>query len=248
MRFSYPEFSGETPQQPTQDLTPPTQNTVCTDTTPSPATREQNPPKGSLATACTVLGVVLLPLFMPVLGIALIFTLSAYSQIPLASKWVVTLVVAGLDTAFPMVIIYILKALGVVHDIGLNKRRDRLYPYIVAIVAMGLTAIYLHIVGAPQWIWAFYAGAAVTAAISLIVNTRWKISAHAAGIAGIVALLTVMARMGGTLFDITWWIAGTVILAGLLGSARVYMYRHTPLQVLAGYVVGFFPAYLLATY
>lgn len=185
---------------------------------------------------------------MPVLGIVLIFTLSTYSQIPLSSRWTVALVVAGITTVLPMAIIYILKARGVVHDVGLNERRERLYPYIVTVISLGLTAIYLHIVGAPRWIWAFYLGAAITAAISLIVNIRWKISAHAGGIAGLVALLAVIAGMGGTSINLTWWIAGAIVLAGLLGSARVYLYRHTPMQVLAGYVAGFFPAYLLATF
>lgn len=200
-----------------------------------------------MATVCTIAGWMAIPLFMPAIGIALIFTLSAYSRIPLTSKWVVALVVTGLNTVLPMAIIHALKAMGVVHDVGLNERRERLYPYIITIIGLGLTSLYLHTVGAPRWIWAFYAGAAVTAAISLVVNSRWKISAHAGGIAGIIALLAVMARMGGTPTNLTWWMAGATVIAGLLGSSRVYLYRHTPMQVLAGYVAGFFPAYLLAS-
>lgn len=234
MRFSYPEFSDEMPRQASMP-TPPV---------PKPC----RPRKDPLSAVCTIAGWVLVPLVMPSIGIALIFTLSAYSQIPLTSRWVVALVVTGLNTVLPMSLIYILKALGVVHDVGLNERRERLYPYIITIIGLSLTALYLHAVGAPRWIWAFYAGAAVTAGISLLVNSWWKISAHAGGIAGIVALLAVMARMGGTQVNLTWWIAGAFLIAGLLGSTRVYLDRHTPMQVLAGYVAGFFPTYLMATY
>lgn len=243
MRFSYPEFSDETKQAAaTETVTSSPQPA----TPPPLPTGKEEIPEGPLAKICTVAGWILVPLFMPVIGIALIFTLSAYSQIPLASKWIVALVVTGLNTALPMALIYALKALGVVHDVGLNDRKERLYPYIITIVGLCLTAVYLYAADAPRWIWAFYIGAAITAGISLIINSWWKISAHAGGIAGIVALLTVMARMGGTPVNMTWWIVGAIIVAGLLGSARVYMYRHTPLQVIAGYIVGFFPAFLLA--
>ena len=42
---------------------------------------------------------------------------------------------------------------------------------------------------APMWLTMFFAGGAVAGIVELIVNHWWKISVHAAGVAGIVALL-----------------------------------------------------------
>lgn len=44
----------------------------------------------------------------------------------------------------------------------------------------------------------------------------------------------------------TIWIAASIIMAGLLGSARVWLGRHTLLQVLAGTAVGFLSVWSLS--
>ena len=41
------------------------------------------------------------------------------------------------------------------------------------------------------------------------------------------------------------WTVVWVLLAGILGSARVWLGRHTVGQVMAGYAVGFLSVYLL---
>ncbi len=77
-------------------------------------------------------------------------------------------------------------------------------------------------------------------------NFWWKISAHAAGIAGIVAMLIQMTKEGPTVGAMTWWIVGAIVVAGFLGSARIWLGRHTLMQVLAGSAVGFLSVWTLS--
>lgn len=182
---------------------------------------------------------VFVPLLMPVYGIILIFSLSFLSFAPFHTKLVFTLIVFGANFLVPMILVLILKKLGLIDDIGLNGRKERLIPYIITIVCLAGTGLFLYLKSAPVWVAMFYAGGALAGLVNLLVNFRWKISAHAAGIAGLIAMLIQMIKEGPSAEGMPWWIVGAIITAGLLGSARIWLGRHTLMQVLAGSAVGF---------
>lgn len=196
-------------------------------------------------TAAHWLGWLMVPLLMPVYAMLFAFTLSVLSFTSTAAKVNLTLIVAGINTALPMLLILLLKFFGIVKDPGLNSRTERFIPYAISIVAFGLTAWFLASRGAPIWFVMFFAGGAVAGLVNLAINFRWKISAHAAGAAGVLALLVRIAHEGLPIAGAFTWLVIWTALTGLLGSARIYQDRHTLAQVLAGYAVGFAGVYLM---
>lgn len=212
-----------------------------------PEQPEDNTPLEHVVTRCAnVISWLLVPLLMPVYGIILIFSLSFLSLAPFHTKLVFTLIVFSANFLVPMLLVLLLKKMGLISDIGLNGRRERLIPYVITILSLGGTGVFLYAKMAPLWVAMFYAGGALAALINLIVNFRWKISAHAAGMAGIVAMLIQITKEGAVSSSMTWWIVGSILLAGLLGSARVWLGRHTVMQVLAGTAVGFLSVWSLS--
>lgn len=195
--------------------------------------------------AATAVSWVLVPMMMPVYGIMLVFGLSLLTFTPWPNKVVFTLVVAAFNVLLPALLILILKKMGIVHDIGLNERRERLIPYIIVALCMGATAFFMYYKNAPVWVVSFFTGGVAAGVVNMIVNRWWKISAHAAGIAGIVALLLRIQAEGYPQSNLLPWIVTAIALAGLMGSARVWLGRHTVAQVLAGYAVGFLGVYFL---
>lgn len=189
---------------------------------------------------------VFVPLLMPVYGILLIFSLSFLSYAPFHTKLIFTLIVFGANFVVPMLLVLLLKKLGMIDDIGLNGRKERLIPYIITIVCLAGTALFLYVKMAPVWVAMFYAGGALAGLINLLVNLRWKISAHAAGIAGLVAMLIQVIKEGPSADGMVWWIVGAILTAGVLGSARIWLGRHTLMQVLAGTAVGFLSVWTLS--
>lgn len=187
----------------------------------------------------------MVPLLMPVYGIMLILGLSILSYAPMAPKVGFTMVVAAINLGIPAVTFPILKKMGFIKDFGLNGRTERLIPYIITILCMMGTAWFLHAKGFPAWASMFYLGGALTGVVQVVVNLRWKISAHAAGIAGIVALLIQMTHAGFPTPDLFVWQIIAIACAGLVGSARLWLRRHTLEQVLAGYAVGFCCVYFM---
>ncbi len=244
MRFTYPEIPD--PNRPMQEKEEPvaTVTTVSHDEPVKEDMRHKPRRKGGQL-AASIISWVMVPLVMPVVGILLILTLSSLSSFLAATRWVVGLVILGLNTVLPAILIYILKTIGIVRDIGLNNRSERLYPYLITIVALGCSGFYLSHTGAPVWCSWFYYGGAVAAVANCAINSVWKISAHAASAAGVIALTVVIASYGSPVHPMMPWILGSVLLTGLLGTARVYLGRHTPLQVICGYIVGFCCSYFM---
>lgn len=182
---------------------------------------------------------ILVPLLMPVYGILLAFNLSILAYTPFRTKVIFTLITLAFNVAVPALLVFLLKRIGLVSDIGLNGRRERLVPYLITILCMGGTGAFMWYKSAPMWLVMFFVGGALAALINMIVNFRWKISAHAAAIAGVVALIIRILRDGFPQQGTEMWLIVSIALCGLLGSARIWLGRHTVWQVVAGYAVGF---------
>lgn len=206
---------------------------------------DETPVERTITGVSHLLSWILVPLLMPVYGLILAFGLSILDVAPMGMRVVFTLIVAGINVVIPMILIGLLKKMGVVDDLGLNGQKERLIPYVISIVCFGVTAWFMYAKGAPQWLSLFFAGGGIAALVNLVINFKWKISAHAAGIAGVVALLIRIAKDGSAEPNIFFWLLLTIALAGLLGSARVWLGRHTVWQILAGYAVGFCSVFFL---
>lgn len=209
---------------------------------PSFSPEEEETPKPwelFVTKCCNILSWLLVPLIMPVFGILFIFRLSILDVIPAGLQTAVTFVIAGINFFAPMLLIFLLKVAGLIKDVGLNGQKERLIPYIITALCYGGSAWFVASRGAPVWVAMFFCGGALAALINLAINFKWKISAHAAAIAGLVALLIKMQKDVAVEDQLFTWLIITVGVAGLLGTARVWLGRHTVWQVLAGYAVGF---------
>lgn len=206
---------------------------------------EPSPAESAVSAVAHILSWVFVPLLMPVYAAILAFNYSVLSFTGVATRWMFALIIFIVNVAIPSVLVLILKKVGVVQDVGLNNRQERFFPYVICIIALIGTALFLSFKGAPQWLVMFYMGGAAAGIIEVIINRWWKISVHAAGIAGIVALLTYLLLREFSMPGIQGWLIASIAIAGLLGSARVWLGRHTVWQVLAGYAVGFCVVYLM---
>lgn len=204
-----------------------------------------NPAQPGIDLIANILSWVFVPLMMPVYGVMLIFSLSILSYAPLSSRIVFTLITLAINVLVPAAVVILLKRFGIVNDLGLNGRKERMIPYLICVICLLGTAWFMHSKGMPVWGTMFFVGGAVAGVIELIINFRWKISVHAAGVAGIVALLIRMLHVGYPRPELMTWLIISILITGLVGSARLWLGRHTPAQVLAGYIVGFCAVYFM---
>ena len=80
-------------------------------------------------------------------------------------------------------------------------------------------------------------GACVALLFSLCINFFWKISAHTLGIGGLLGGIMGVARIH--LINPYWGFIIILLAAGLVGTSRIFLKRHTPMQVYAGFCLGF---------
>lgn len=83
--------------------------------------------------------------------------------------------------------------------------------------------------------------------IDVIVNRWWKISAHGSATGGVIALCFRIMNLGAEVNGETmqWVTIGVIIVAGLVGTARLLLERHTLGQVLGGNANGFLCVYFI---
>lgn len=205
-------------------------------------------PSGWITNVSHILSWVLSPVVIPTLGIISVFELSVYSIAPASTKWLIIGIVFALTCVIPSLAVYLLTRFGDVSDVALTRRSDRLIPYIITFASLLACGFYLTRTGLPNWVGFFYIGAAIATAVCFVINFKWKISAHGAGIGGLVALLMVLNRYGLPAYNLWVWVMASALAVGLLGAARVWLWRHTPMQTICGAVVGFLGVIMMESF
>ena len=179
------------------------------------------------------------PLLMPTYGVFLVLWVSVLCLLPYGTRVSVLLVCMGITCIIPLIFLSVMRHFKLVNDLHVEVREQRFIPFIFTAVCYIAAAYYLFYCHSPRWFYMFMIGSAVTVLVMALINLKWKISAHMAGIGGIVALVYQIHVMGLSAFDLLWLLCLTVLMAGALGSARLALRRHNTWQVLAGAVVGF---------
>lgn len=151
----------------------------------------------------------------------------------------------------PGIGIAIMKPLGFIKNLESPERMERIGPYIViGIFYLWLFKNLLSGGQVPTLYLNCVLGATIALFVAFVINIFTKISAHATGMGGLVGMLflTAWEWPGSTLdfsalgfsvqLSLTAAIAIMVLLAGLVGSARLTLKAHVPADVWQGYAVG----------
>lgn len=184
---------------------------------------------------------VLSPLLTPTYGMFMALSISPKVLDTTGSRINLLLIIFGITCVLPMVTIAVLHNFKLIKDKRMIKRQDRLIPYITATVYYLGAVWFLSYTHEPRWLVMFAAGGALACLISTIVNIKWKISAHMAGMGGVLALLWQLDAMDLEVISPVWmlfFIFAAIGLCGALGSARMLLKRHNFMQVVAGFVNG----------
>ena len=192
-----------------------------------------------LATLAEGLSTVLSPLLMPTYGVFIVFWVSVLCLLPYGTRVSVLIMCMAITCILPLIFLSVLRHFKLVKDLHVNIREQRFIPYLFTALCYLVAAYYLYYRHSPQWFMAFMVGSAVTVVVMALINLKWKISAHMAGISGVIALIYQIHVQGLSAFDLLWLLCLGVIVAGLVGSSRMVQRRHDLWQVLAGALVGF---------
>jgi hypothetical protein len=195
-----------------------------------------------------IISVVFHPLLIPTYIIAVLINMRAFFalMIPDEAKWKIILLVFLTSAIFPMIALYGMYRLRLISNLMMEKREDRLYPYLAATLFFFLSFYMIRQINISPVYYYSLLGAALLALVTLMINVFWKVSAHTVSMGGVLGILTGLHLV--LHIDLSWLIFATVFLGGIVGYARLRAGTHTDAQVYAGYLIGFLGTYLLIMY
>lgn len=126
-----------------------------------------------------------------------------------------------------------------VQSLSLRTRRERFYPYLISIIMTGIVLFSFTKNQIAPLITLLFIGILASLITLFIINFFWKISAHMAGIGGVIgALIALQIRLNS---DMSGYVILAILVAGIIGSARLALGAHKPAQLLVGLIVGIIP-------
>lgn len=191
-----------------------------------------------IKTISRIASILFSPFIVPTYAIAMVLWMTILFVVPLETKLTVTAITFLLTMGLPLLVILGLYRAKTIHSMGLENRKERLIPYLVAVLCYALLAVYYHKIHSPIWLTMFPIGGGLAVLVTLIVNRWWKISAHSAAMGGFAAFVYLLHHSQVLLFGGMPMLYFAVIVTGILGTARIFLGLHSPLQVLAGIANG----------
>ncbi len=191
-----------------------------------------------MRTLSKTLSTILHPMLIPTLGLFLIFNIGGhFSYLPIEHKRIIYLIVFVSTCMLPLVLMPLFLLLGVIKSIYMEERRERILPTVFTGMFFCLGYYFLsRIPIVPSFIQSFMLATIIAISLALLITLFWKVSMHMIGIGGLTgALLALSFRFG---IDIWLLFSMALVLAGALGSARLYLNAHTPAQVHVGFLLG----------
>ena len=190
---------------------------------------------------------VFLPLLMPSYGILISLFVPAYSTniemtslyfAPIESKWALFTIFFLFSVVAPGISFILLHRFKVISTIDIERQGERSLPLVIMLVySLVLFFLLVYKAGAgplPRYFYALpLSGVAVTS-IFLLINRWIKISLHGAGAGILLGFLIIFTRAQDA-FSI-WWVLSALLAAGLTMAARLYLQKHTSLEVYTGFI------------
>lgn len=190
-----------------------------------------------------VISTVFQPLLMPTYGVVLLFVYTYFGVIYTQQFWLIISPIVLFSFVIPAILIFMLFRMGVISDLSLTKRRERLFPYLITLLSYTAMMIFYYRMNMPKWFLLMIAASIAIMIIAILITLRWKISAHMFGIGGLIG-----GAMSVSYFversNPYYMFMGLFILAGLIGTSRLILKRHTLGQVIAGFLLGLLVSFL----
>ena len=191
-----------------------------------------------LRKTANIFSIILHPLLMPTIGLFLIFFSKTYlSFMPLKEQKVLYLIVFVNTFVFPISIIPFFIHQKLIRNFKLSDRKERILPLSITTLFYFFTYLILHRLLAPTIIQNFIFGSLISIVLLLLISLKWKISAHMIGIGGLVGLILALSMK--LIIDLQIILMILFLVSGLLGTIRLFLNEHKPIQIYSGFVLGF---------
>jgi hypothetical protein len=176
---------------------------------------------------------------MPTYGLLLYFKVDSgadYFMKP-QLKWILIGMTFAFTFAMPFLNCLFLLRSKYIHSLHMETKEERRVPLLMTAFFFAGEYWMLHDRAIPENIKMLLLSGTIALVITVIINIGWKISAHMVGIGGMTGGMFVLSYLLHYHHAASLMVL-LIFLSGIIGMARLQLKAHTPLEVLAGYVLG----------
>jgi hypothetical protein len=153
----------------------------------------------------------------------------------------------------PAFAMLMLRFLGLVPSLRFRERTDRIIPYIITgVFYLWMFYNFLNNSQVPDAYASFALGATIGLFLAFFINIFSKISAHTVGMGVFIGMVVItmflfsygyftvdLRSLGSWRLNMILILLVTLLIAGLVGTARQMLEWHEPIDLYGGYLIGF---------
>ena len=190
-----------------------------------------------------VTSIVFTPFSIPFLAFLVLFLFSYLRIMPILYKGSVLGIVYCFTILTPTITIFLFRKINGFARQELSERKKRYVPILLTIISYVFCLLMMRKLNIPWYMTGIIFVSLVISIICILVNLKWKLSEHMAGMGGIIGGLVSFSALFS--YNPVVWLCLFILIAGILGSARIVLGHHTLGEVLSGFVVGLVCSFLI---
>ena len=190
-----------------------------------------------------ITSIVFTPFSIPFLAFLVLFLFSYLRIMPILYKGLVLGIVYCFTILTPTITIFLFRKINGFARQELSERKKRYVPILLTIISYVFCLLMMRKLNIPWYMTGIIFVSLVISIICILVNLKWKLSEHMAGMGGIIGGLVSFSALFS--YNPVVWLCLFILIAGILGSARIVLGHHTLGEVLSGFVVGLVCSFLI---
>lgn len=186
-----------------------------------------------------IISVLFHPLFFPTYMLLFLFYIPGFTVFTYSTeiKLYLTAFVFIMTFGIPASLVFMLKRFKVIESLQMDNMKERMIPLAMMAGVYFFTYYSLSKIGSLALFNLFLLGVAIEALVTLAINLYTKISLHMIGIGGVAGAILGLLLVYPV--DMRWFFYLVILLAGVVGYARLTITNHTLRQVYNGFMMGF---------
>ena len=201
---------------------------------PEPDSRNERP--DALFVAARIISMVFTPFMVSFVAFCLLFLFTYLRIMPWGYKITVLALVYCFTILLPMLGIYLFQKINGWGVRELGHREKRFIPYGLTILSYMACLLTMYRIHLPRYMSGIIVATLMCMVLCTAINTKWKVSTHMASsglmVGGLLSYSLIFQ------FNPVDWLCFFILLAGMLGSARIIVRQHSLNEVACGFLAG----------
>jgi len=156
--------------------------------------------------------------------------------LPKPTQWIVLAVLFVNTALLPILFTYVLYIKKHISSLELAVRKERYAPIFITLMFYFMTWLITKNSALPILLANYLLGATLLSLVALITTPWFKISLHTMGIGGMLGAFLAFSFLLN--IDMSTAVLSTVVLFGLIASARLKLEAHSPFEIYSGLLFG----------